>query len=133
LYFPVCFAEPRRVGPKPFFRKQNPEEANPGKAARRLPLPPGVSSQARLLKLAPRKAFLAGIPQQILAQGFCETVSGDQEFLASPSPARAEQHLKILTARLTSPDRRKTKLRGPRAKHFDIAGMETEEVKYSYG
>ena len=65
-------------------------------------------------------------------QGFCKQYQVDQEFLASPSPARAEQHLKILTALphiAGSPEDKATA--DHVAKHFDIAGLETEEVKYS--
>ena len=56
----------------------------------------------------------------------------DKEFLASPSAERAEQHLKILTAKphiAGSPEDWATAQHV--AKHFNIAGLETEIVKYS--
>lgn len=78
---------------------------------------------------------------QTPAQGFSDKVFGfrdfskqyqvDQEFMASPSAARAEQHLKILTAAPhiagSTEDLHTAEYV---AKHFDIAGMETEIVKY---
>jgi N-acetylated-alpha-linked acidic dipeptidase len=79
----------------------------------------------------------AGTPQSVPTQifgfrDFAKQYQVDQEFLASPSPARAEQHLKILTALphiAGSPEDKATA--DHVAKHFDIAGLETEEVKYS--
>src|SRR5262249_47374904 len=56
----------------------------------------------------------------------------DQEFLQVPSPARAEQHLKILTAQphlAGSPEDKATA--DYVAKMFTVAGLETETVKYS--
>ncbi|HEY5030136.1 MAG TPA: PA domain-containing protein, partial [Candidatus Angelobacter sp.] len=74
-----------------------------------------------------------GVPTQIFGfRDFAKQYQVDQQFLASPSPARAEQHLKILTAQphiAGSPEDKATA--DHVAKHFDIAGMETEEVKYS--
>src|SRR5690348_18326232 len=72
-------------------------------------------------------------PAQIFGfRDFAKQYQIDQEFLASPSAARAEQHLKILTALphiAGSPEDKATA--DHVAKHFDIAGMQTEEVKYS--
>ncbi len=90
--------------------------------------------KARLLKLAPAQgAASQGVPTQIFGfRDFAKQYQVDQEFLASPSPARAEQHLKILTALphiAGSPEDKATA--DHVAKHFDIAGLETEEVKYS--
>lgn len=63
---------------------------------------------------------------------FSKQYAIDQKFLAIPSPERAEQHLKILTAKphiAGSPEDWATAQHV--AKHFNIAGLETEIVKYS--
>ncbi|MFI5105913.1 MAG: hypothetical protein ACHP79_13395, partial [Terriglobales bacterium] len=73
-----------------------------------------------------------GVPEKIFGfRDFSKQYQVDQEFLAAPSPARAEQHLKILTALphiAGSPEDKATA--DHVAKHFDIAGMQTETVKY---
>jgi len=84
----------------------------------------GIPSQGAASQVAPTQIF--GF------RDFAKQYQVDQEFLASPSPARAEQHLKILTALphiAGSPEDKATA--DHVAKHFDIAGLETEEVKYS--
>jgi N-acetylated-alpha-linked acidic dipeptidase len=84
----------------------------------------GVPSQGAASQVSPTQIF--GF------RDFAKQYQVDQEFLASPSPARAEQHLKILTALphiAGSPEDKATA--DHVAKHFDIAGLETEEVKYS--
>ncbi|HEY7404997.1 MAG TPA: M28 family metallopeptidase [Candidatus Angelobacter sp.] len=63
---------------------------------------------------------------------FAKQLQVDQEFLKVPSPARAEQHLKILTAQphvAGSPEDKATA--DYVAKMFAVAGLETETVKYS--
>src|SRR5262249_36244921 len=63
---------------------------------------------------------------------FSKQYQVDQEFLAVPSPARAEQHLKILTALphvAGSPEDKATA--DYVAKQFAVAGLETETVRYS--
>jgi len=74
-----------------------------------------------------------GAPQQIFGfRDFSKQYQVDQEFLAVPSPARAEQHLKILTALphvAGSPEDKATA--DYVAKQFTVAGLETEVVKYS--
>ncbi|MFL6390216.1 MAG: M28 family metallopeptidase [Terriglobales bacterium] len=85
---------------------------------------PSASTQATASQAAPTQIF--GF------RDFAKQYQVDQEFLASPSPARAEQHLKILTALphiAGSPEDKATA--DHVAKHFDIAGLETEQVKYS--
>ncbi|HXA86887.1 MAG TPA: PA domain-containing protein, partial [Candidatus Dormibacteraeota bacterium] len=98
----------------------NPTQSNPTQSVSAQGVPSaGISSQIS--------------PTQIFGfRDFAKQYQVDQEFLASPSPARAEQHLKILTAQphiAGSPEDKATA--DHVAKHFDIAGMETEEVKYS--
>lgn len=74
-----------------------------------------------------------GVPSQIFGfRDFSRQYQIDQEFLAVPSPARAEQHLKILTAQphvAGSPEDKATA--DYVAKQFAAAGLETETVKYS--
>jgi hypothetical protein len=81
----------------------------------------------------PQVVSTPAVPTQIFGfRDFSKQYKVDQEFMASPSPARAEQHLKILTALphiAGSPEDKATA--DHMAKHFDIAGMETEMVKYS--
>ena len=94
-----------------------------GVPAQGLPAP-GAASQGVTSQVEPKQIF--GF------RDFTKQYQVDQQFLASPSPARAEQHLKILTALphiAGSPEDKATA--DHVAKHFDIAGMETEEVKYS--
>ena len=74
-----------------------------------------------------------GVPSQIFGfKDFSKQYKIDEQFLASPSTERAEQHLKILTAKphiAGSPEDWATAQHV--AKHFNIAGLETEIVKYS--
>jgi N-acetylated-alpha-linked acidic dipeptidase len=82
---------------------------------------------------APEKTAAAqSVPSQVFGfRDFSRQHLVDQEFLAVPSPARAEQHLRILTATphvAGSPEDRATA--DYVAKNFDIAGLETETVKY---
>ncbi len=74
-----------------------------------------------------------GVPTQIFGfRDFSKQYQVDQEFLAVPSPARAEQHLKILTALphvAGSPEDKATA--DHVAKYFTVAGLQTEVVKYS--
>ncbi|HEY2117278.1 MAG TPA: hypothetical protein VGJ51_19410, partial [Candidatus Angelobacter sp.] len=89
---------------------------------------PGGAPQAAT---SPQTA--AAPPSQIFGfRDFSKQYQVDQEFLASPSAARAEQHLKILTALPHIAGSAEDKATADHvAKHFDIAGMQTEEVKYS--
>jgi N-acetylated-alpha-linked acidic dipeptidase len=86
---------------------------------------------------AQQSAPSSGVPQSAPTQmfgfrDFAKQYQVDQEFLASPSAARAEQHLKILTALPHIAGSAEDKATADHvAKHFDIAGMQTEEVKYS--
>src|ERR1041385_5987846 len=91
----------------------------------------GASSNAQ-----PQNAQSAqpeGIPSQIFGfRDFSKQYQIDQQFLAGPSPGRAEQHLKILTAQphvAGSPEDKATA--DYVAKQFMVAGLETEIVKYS--
>jgi N-acetylated-alpha-linked acidic dipeptidase len=72
-------------------------------------------------------------PSQIFGfRDFGKQYLVDQQFLAVPSPARAEQHLRILTALphiAGSPEDKATA--DYVAKNFSVAGLETEIVKYS--
>ncbi len=74
-----------------------------------------------------------GVPTQMFGfRDFGKQYQVDQEFLAVPSPARAEQHLRILTAQphvAGSPEDKATA--DYVAKMFTVAGLETETVKYS--
>jgi N-acetylated-alpha-linked acidic dipeptidase len=87
---------------------------------------------------APQEASTQGTapqgaaPQIFGFRDFSKQYQIDQQFLAVPSPARAEQHLKILTAQphvAGSPEDKATA--DYVAKNFAIAGLETETVKYS--
>ncbi|HEX3153752.1 MAG TPA: PA domain-containing protein, partial [Candidatus Angelobacter sp.] len=87
-------------------------------------IPTGIPSQGAASQVAPTQMF--GF------RDFAKQYQVDQQFLASPSPARAEQHLKILTAVphiAGSPEDKATA--DHVAKHFDIAGLQTAMVKYS--
>jgi N-acetylated-alpha-linked acidic dipeptidase len=81
----------------------------------------------------PQPAPSSGIPQNIFGfRDFSKQYQIDQEFLAVPSPARAEQHLKILTALphiAGSPEDKATA--DYVLKQFSIAGLNAEIVKYS--
>ncbi|HKD79283.1 MAG TPA: M28 family metallopeptidase [Candidatus Angelobacter sp.] len=76
---------------------------------------------------------VGGAPTQMFGfRDFARQYQWDQEFLKVPSPARAEQHLKILTAQphvAGSPEDKATA--DYVAKQFAVAGLETETVKYS--
>lgn len=106
------------------FAMQNP--AAPGQAASS---PSATPAQGLAAPGAPSQS----VPTQIFGfRDFTKQYQVDQQFMASPSPARAEQHLKILTALphiAGSPEDKSTA--DHVAKHFDIAGMETDIVKYS--
>jgi N-acetylated-alpha-linked acidic dipeptidase len=96
--------------------------------------PQGMASQGTPAQgVAAQSAPPQGVPQQIFGfRDFSRQYSIDQQFLAVPSPARAEQHLKILTAQphvAGSPEDKATA--DYVAKNFAIAGLETETVKYS--
>jgi N-acetylated-alpha-linked acidic dipeptidase len=93
-----------------------------------------VSGQSVPAQNAPAQgAASQGGPGQIFGfRDFSKQYQVDQEFLAVPSPARAEQHLKILTALphvAGSPEDKATA--DHVAKYFTVAGLETEVVKYS--
>jgi N-acetylated-alpha-linked acidic dipeptidase len=95
---------------------------------------PGAPSQGVPSQVAPSQvAPSQGVPSQIFGfRDFSRQYQVDQQFLAVPSPARAEQHLKILTAQphvAGSPEDRATAEYV--AKNFTVAGLETETVKYS--
>lgn len=73
-----------------------------------------------------------GPPSIFGFRDFSKQYQIDQQFLAVPSPARAEQHLKILTAQphvAGSPEDKATA--DYVLKQFQVAGLETEMVKYS--
>ncbi|HZS26421.1 MAG TPA: M28 family metallopeptidase [Candidatus Angelobacter sp.] len=74
-----------------------------------------------------------GVPTEMFGfRDFAKQYQIDQEFLKVPSPARAEQHLKILTAQphvAGSPEDKATA--DYVAKQFEVAGLQTETVKYS--
>src|SRR5215831_3430601 len=97
----------------------------------------GGGSQSPQQGAASQAASSSGTPQSPVTQmfgfrDFAKQYQVDQEFLASPSAARAEQHLKILTALPHIAGSVEDKATADHvAKHFDIAGMQTEEVKYS--
>jgi N-acetylated-alpha-linked acidic dipeptidase len=90
---------------------------------------PGGTAQGAPAQGAPPQ----GAPPQIFGfRDFSRQHQVDQQFLAVPSPARAEQHLKILTAQphvAGSPEDKATA--DYVAKNFAIAGLQTETVKYS--
>jgi N-acetylated-alpha-linked acidic dipeptidase len=74
-----------------------------------------------------------GVPSQMFGfRDFSKQYKVDQEFMEVPSAARAEQHLKILTAQphiAGSPEDKATA--DYVAKMFAVAGLQTETVKYS--
>jgi N-acetylated-alpha-linked acidic dipeptidase len=115
-------------------------KSSPSKPGQSSPTPaPGGAPQSAASpsvpqqSVPPQSAASQSVPQQIFGfRDFTKQYQVDQQFLASPSAARAEQHLKILTAVphiAGSPEDRATA--DHVAKHFDIAGMETDIVKYS--
>ena len=119
------------------FAVQNPagrnQNGSQGNSAQSNPSP-NVSTQGVPAQGLPAPgAASQGAPSQIFGfRDFAKQYQVDQEFLASPSPARAEQHLKILTALPHIAGSAEDKATADHvAKHFDIAGLETEEVKYS--
>jgi N-acetylated-alpha-linked acidic dipeptidase len=85
---------------------------------------PVAAAQATPAPVAPAQMF--GF------RDFSKQYKVDQQFMAGPSTERAEQHLKILTAAphmAGTPEDWATAQHV--AKHFNIAGLETEIVKYS--
>lgn len=74
-----------------------------------------------------------GVPTEMFGfRDFSKQYKVDKEFMDVPSPARAEQHLKILTAQphvAGSPEDKATA--DYVAKQFEVAGLQTETVKYS--
>ncbi|HEV7675681.1 MAG TPA: M28 family metallopeptidase, partial [Candidatus Angelobacter sp.] len=118
----------------------NPTQSNPGQSVSTQGVPAqglpasGATAQGAASQAEPRPGVPSqGIPSQIFGfRDFTKQYQVDQQFLASPSPARAEQHLKILTALPHIAGSAEDKATADHvAKHFDIAGMETEQVKYS--
>jgi N-acetylated-alpha-linked acidic dipeptidase len=92
---------------------------------------PANSPQASAAQAAP--ASSQDVPAKMFGfKDFSKQYKVDQQFLATPSAERAEQHLKLLTAKphiAGSPEDFATAQQV--AKHFDIDGLETEVVKYS--
>jgi N-acetylated-alpha-linked acidic dipeptidase len=90
---------------------------------------PGATTQSVPAQGVPPQ----GVSLQIFGfRDFAKQFQIDQEFLKVPSPARAEQHLKILTAQphvAGSPEDKATA--DYVLKQFQVAGLETEMVKYS--
>ena len=82
---------------------------------------------------APAKA--SAEPTSIFGyRDFSKQRQWDHMFLAVPSPARAEQHLKILTAQPHLAGSPQDKLTADYvAKMFKVAGLETETVPYRNG
>ena len=93
----------------------------------------GQSAQGAAAQGATPQAAPSQVPQHIFGfRDFSKQYQIDQEFLAVPSPARAEQHLKILTALphiAGSPEDKATA--DYVLKQFTIAGLNAEIVKYS--
>jgi len=94
LQNPAGSAQNPSLGSKPGGSKPGQSSPTPAASAQ------GVSSQSPASQVSPTQGIPSqGIPQQIFGfRDFAKQYQVDQEFLASPSPARAEQHLKILTA-----------------------------------
>ncbi len=95
---------------------------------------PAASAQGTPAQgISPQGSPTPSVPTQIFGfKDFSKQYKIDEQFLASPSTERAEQHLKILTAKphiAGSPEDWATAQHV--AKHFNIAGLETEIVKYS--
>lgn len=94
---------------------------------------PSSSPQAAPAQGASTQAPTQGVPAQMFGfNDFSKQYKVDQQFLAGPNAERAEQHLKILTAKphiAGSPEDWATAQHV--AKHFNINGLETEIVKYS--
>jgi N-acetylated-alpha-linked acidic dipeptidase len=92
----------------------------------------GASSSAQA-EAASSQGGPQGVPTQMFGfRDFAKQYKIDEEFLKVPSPGRAEQHLKILTAAphvAGSPEDKATA--DYVAKQFAVAGLETETVKYS--
>jgi N-acetylated-alpha-linked acidic dipeptidase len=90
-----------------------------------------ATSSATSAQAAP--ASSQDVPTKLFGfKDFSKQYKVDQQFLATPSAERAEQHLKLLTAKphiAGSPEDFATAQQV--AKHFDIDGLETEVVKYS--
>jgi N-acetylated-alpha-linked acidic dipeptidase len=74
-----------------------------------------------------------GVPSQMFGfRDFGKQYKVDQEFLDVPSAARAEQHLRILTAQPHVAGSLEDKATADYvAKQFTVAGLETETVQYS--
>jgi N-acetylated-alpha-linked acidic dipeptidase len=122
------------------FALQNPAvTAPPVQTAKATGLMAGVSAAVAPSQTAASPAAAAqatpaqDIPTKIFGfRDFSKQYKIDQDFLATPNAERAEQHLKILTAKphiAGSPEDFATAEHV--AKHFNIAGLETEIVKYS--
>src|SRR4030081_3492034 len=118
----------------------NPTQSNPGQSVSTQGVPAqglpasGAAAQGVASQAEPRPGVPSqGVPSQIFGfRDFTKQYQVDQQFLASPSPARAEQHLKILTALPHVAGSAEDKATADHvAKHFDIAGLETDEAKYS--
>src|SRR5947209_1025410 len=94
---------------------------------------PASSPQPNTLPTAQQAPPPQSVPTQIFGfRDFAKQYQIDQKFLAVPSPALAEQHLKILTAQphvAGSPEDKATA--DYVLKQFQAAGLETEMVKYS--
>jgi len=91
------------------------------------------TSSAQAAQTPSTAAPTQGVPTEMFGfRDFAKQYQIDQEFLKVPSPARAEQHLKILTAQphvAGSPEDKATA--DYVAKQFEVAGLQTETVKYS--
>jgi N-acetylated-alpha-linked acidic dipeptidase len=90
------------------------------------------SEQTQSAQAAPSSQGEAVPAQMFGFRDFAKQYKIDQEFLAVPSPGRAEQHLKILTAAphvAGSPEDKATA--DYVMKQFQVAGLQTEMVKYS--
>ena len=91
------------------------------------------TSSAQAAQTPSTAAPAQGVPTEMFGfRDFSKQYQVDQEFLKVPSPARAEQHLKILTAQphvAGSPEDKATA--DYVAKQFEVAGLQTETVKYS--
>jgi len=91
-----------------------------------------VVSSALVLTALAQQAGRPAPPSQVFGfRDFAKQYQVDQEFLAVPSPALAEQHLKVLTAAphiAGSPEDKKTA--DYVAHQFRAAGLQTEIVEY---